>query len=368
MTRVLILANGPGELWDWARPMIRELKSRSMEVSLLLLPCQFASGEESRVAKGLGADEIAGPYSLAGTFRAARAEGRRSGAVLQLGGDLLWGRLAAKAGRAPLICYAYGKKKGLSRCDGVFTAFPAMAEAMAGRAEVAGDLVRDSLEMDLQGEGEAGQPGAPAVLFFPGSRAAIREFALPFLRDMASVLKGLLPLWELRLALSPFVPAGEEAKWLEGGFTVARGPGAYDGVAFAVTQPGTNTLELMYRGVPFSVLVPFASLRQVPLPGVAGMAASLPFIGPRLKSLALKKKGERAGLLAWPNRMAGRELAQEIKGDFSPPSAAERLALWLRDEPRRGALSAALKEVAGLSPLGAARRIADEIERMAGHR
>lgn len=366
MTRVVVLTNGPGELWDWARPVIRELKSRSAEVSLILLPCQFASGEEYRVAEDLGADKINGPYSLSGTFRAAHREGRKAEVVLQLGGDLLWGRLAARAGRAPLVCYAYGKKKGLSRCGKVFTAFPAMAEAMGGRAEVAGDLVRDSLAMESPLAVE--EPAEQAVLFFPGSRAAIREFALPFLREMASILKPMAPEWELRVALSPFAPEGEEEKWRGAGFTTARGTKAFRGVSFAVTQPGTNTLELMYRGVPFCLLVPFASLSKVPLPGLAGMAASLPLAGPRLRSWALKKKGERAGLLAWPNRMAKEELAQELKGDFTPQWAAERLTLWLHDEPRRKALSSALKEVAELSPKGAASRIADEIERMAGNR
>ncbi|HRX26783.1 MAG TPA: cdisaccharide synthetase, partial [Aminivibrio sp.] len=139
MKSVLLLANGPGELWGWVRPVAAELKRRSRKVSLLLLPCQFASGEERRVAESLAPDELRGPSGLAGTLRDALFLGRGAEAVLQLGGDLAWGRIAARAGRAPLLCYAYGRKNGLPRCDRVFTAFPAMAEAMGDRVYVAGD-------------------------------------------------------------------------------------------------------------------------------------------------------------------------------------------------------------------------------------
>lgn len=70
------------------------------------------------------------------------------------------------------------------------------------------------------------------------------------------------------------------------------------------------------------------------------------------------------GLLAWPNRIAGRMLAEEFLGDFSPETAAEAVVPWLKDRSRRDALRAALLEVAGSAPSGAAAAIADEIERM----
>jgi lipid-A-disaccharide synthase len=120
----------------------------------------------------------------------------------------------------------------------------------------------------------------------------------------------------------------------------------------------------MHRGIPFCVLVPFASLRKVPLPGIPGMLASLPGIGPCLRETVLRRRGRKMGLLAWPNRLAGRMLAEEFLGDFSPETAAEAVVPWLKDRSRRDALRAALLEVAGSAPSGAAVAIADEIERM----
>lgn len=362
MKPILLLANGPGELWGWVRPMIHELRSRSRKVSLLLLPCQFASGEERRVAESLTPDELRGPSSLVGTLEDALILGRKAEAVLQMGGDLLWGRIASKAGRTPLLCYAYGRKQGLSRCDRVFTAFPSMAEAMGGGVQVAGDLVRDSLALD--GQDSSGEDTEPAVLFFPGSRAAIREFSFPFLRGMLPFLKKQAPGWRFRVVLSPFSTQGEEEAWHSEGFSTARGGEAFRGAEFAVTQPGTNTLELMHRGIPFCVLVPFASLRKIPLPGIFGLVASLPGIGPRLRETVLRRRRRKMELLAWPNRLAGRMLAEECIGDYSPETAAEFVISWLRDQPGRDALRDALGETAASAPQGAAVRIADEIERM----
>ncbi len=362
MRPVLILANGPGELWDWARPMINELGRRGRKVSLLLLPCQFASGEERRVAESLPLDELRGPSSLAVTLADALSMGRKAGAVLQLGGDLLWGRVAAWAGRSPLLCYAYGKKKGMARCDRVFTAFPSMAEAMGPGVEAVGDLVRDSIENESSG---AAGSDKKSVLFFPGSRAALREFALPFLREMLPPLKEGAPNWEFKIAMSPFSPEDEGEKWRRAGFIPVPAGQSPGKVSFAVTQPGTNTLELMHRGTPFCVLIPFASIRKIPLSGLAGMVASLPLAGPALKEFYLRRKGAHTGLLAWPNRIAGQMIAPEMVGDFTPAEAAGFVLDWLRDEPRKKTLESALERTAALAPRGGAAKIADEIERMA---
>ncbi|MBL3540410.1 cdisaccharide synthetase [Aminivibrio sp.] len=363
MKSVLLLANGPGELWGWVRPVAAELKRRSRNVTLLLLPCQFASGEERRVAENLAPDELRGPSGLAGTLRDALVLGRTAEAVLQLGGDPAWGRIAAWAGRAPLLCYAYGRKNGLSSFDRVFTAYPPMAELMGEGVQVVGDLVRDSLALD--GQDFSGDDAAPAVLFFPGSRAAIREFSFPFLREMLPFLKNRAPGWRFSVVLSPFSTQGEEEAWRSAGFYSARGAEAFRGAEFAVTQPGTNTLELMYRRIPFCVLVPFTSLRKIPLPGLPGLFASLPGIGPSLRETVLRRRRKKMELLAWPNRLAGRMLAEEFIGDYSPETAAEFVISWLRDRSRRDGLRDALGEVAASAPPGAAAAVADEIERMA---
>lgn len=365
MKSVLLLSNGPGELWGWARPLAKELKSRGMKTVISLLPCQFASGEEVGVAENIGVDEVMGPVSLLKTVRNMISAGKRTDAVLQLGGDLLWGRLAAKMGGVPLLCYSYGRKNGLNRCDRVFTAFSAMTEGMAG-ASVAGDLVKDSLEMEGEAFLSAEVKKKLTIAFFPGSRTRIRTFALPFLIGLVEALGKEFPSFEPRVVLSPFVPSDEKHVWRSAGFIPVSGGGraVLLGVDFAVTQPGTNTLELMHCRVPFIVLVPFASLRKAPLPGVPGLIAALPGVGPRFREWALKKKGGSAGFLAWPNRLARKAVVDEMFGDFTPEDAAVRIASWLRDQRRLEDTRSALASLSLLSPAGAARRMVDEMERM----
>ena len=184
--RVSILTNGPGELWDWARPMATELRLRGHSVSLWLLPCPFASGREREAASLLGVDKLEGPSGVARTWRGLGAE--RTDCVLQLGGDLMFGTHLAHAAKAPLVVYTYGAKKGLGRAQAVFTACPAMASGISGKpgARSIGDLVRDALEMDAHSPSAASwdwpnEPDSPRLLLLPGSRPAIRRAARDWL-------------------------------------------------------------------------------------------------------------------------------------------------------------------------------------------
>jgi len=89
MKRVYILTNGPGELWDWARPLAHELNQRGIRPVLWLLPCQYASGMERACAKSLPFYDVIGPYGWAKTFYELR-RAKDVGLIVQLGGDLMF--------------------------------------------------------------------------------------------------------------------------------------------------------------------------------------------------------------------------------------------------------------------------------------
>ena len=365
MRKLTLLTNGPGELWGWVRPLLRELGKRGISATIALLPCQFACGEEERIAEALGARRVLPPPSTLRDLGELIGEARNTDCIVQLGGDLLWGRIMARIGGVPLLCYAYGKKRGMSRCSGVYTAFPAMAEGIPGATAV-GDLVADDLE--IQGESPVVPTGGsgPLVAFFPGSRENIRILALPFFRRMKKTLEAEFPAMGSRILLSPFARTDEERLWKDAGFSPVRGgeEGAFSGVDFAVTQPGTNTLELLHRGIPFLTLVPFSALKTVPLTGLMGMAVSLPLVGASLRNRVLRAKGRKAGFLAWPNRLAGRELVDEMIGEFTPEEAASKAAGRLRDHSWLAGTKKTLTALSRFAPPGAARRLSDEIERM----
>ena len=385
----VLLTNGPGELWGWVRPFAAELLRRRWDVSLRILPCQFASGEERRIALSLGIPDVSGPESSFRTAISLRRRGKGANgtapdAVVQLGGDLLWGRMLAASARAPLFCYSYGRKNGMERCAALFTAYREMAESIvssgegqtlqrAGRILVAGDLAAelpDAAVNPPDGEGRI-PSGRPGVAFFPGSREHIREYAVPLIRETAAALRESFPSLDARIILSPFAsPGEEEAFHRSGDLTPVRGGSkeSLRGVDFAVTQPGTNTLELMHCSVPFLVAVPFSSLRHIPLPGVAGALAKIPLVGPALREAVLKAKGRRTGFLAWPNRLAGREVVDEMIGEISARDVAGRVEKRLLDEEYLSRTKKTLAALSSSAPRNAAAFMADHIERMLAER
>ena len=367
MRGITILTNGPGELWGWVRPLSAELGRRGHSVTVRLLPCPYATGEEGRMAATLGVSRVIGPLSSGRTAVSVLSRDRETGLVFQLGGDLLWGRMLAAANAVPLLCYSYGRKRGLHRCNGVFTAFPSMAVGMEGAVPV-GDLVADSLKMSVQTSLSVipEERKGPRVVFFPGSRESIRRFARPFLRKMVLLLRKEYPDLVGNVLLSPFAPAGEDENWRSEGFLPVRGSPAdvLRGADFAVTQPGTNTLELMHLAVPFLAVVPFSALRKAPLSGLAGMLARTPILGPALRERVLRGKGLRAGFLSWPNRIAGRPVVDELFGDVSPEDAARTVAGRLGDRKYLEGTRAALAALSSSVPGGAACALADAAERM----
>ena len=360
MKRVTVLANGPGELWGWARPVVKELKRDGHEVDLVLLPCQFASGAEERISSFLGADRVTPP----GRFREVLSGRGRPpcDCVVQLGGDLLYGRLLARDGKIPLFSYSYGPKKGLKACREVFTAFEGMARQFGGSvpARVVGDLVPDALAMDT-GDSPWGAPGLK-VAVFPGSRPAIRRKALPYMTEFLAAARRLLPGAQWVVLLFPFGEGQEAVQWEEAGFEVTTaGTGVVlAGADVALTQPGTNTLEMFHAGVPSVVALPEDFIAQIPPPVLLAPLFALPWLGPALKLRAFRRYIGRKGFLCWPNRLLGRDLYPEVTGRMSVAELAERFASYAGNPEWRNETRQALSRAdRGLK--GAARQVTERI-------
>lgn len=330
--RVRLLVNGPGELWGWARPLSVEMRRRGWKISIHILKCPFASGREAQAALEIpGVTEVVGPLK---PWKALMSPARGdTDLVVQLGGDLIFG-IAMTGGRVPLASYSYGAKPGLEKCDLVATAFESMASLMPKGTKVLGDLVADGLFMDSGEPSPWSAKGGKKLLFFPGSRPAIRAAARDFLKETMSYLKPRKGL-EVGALLSPFSDPGEVGRWEGWGVTPFTSPTepALREADLAVTQPGTNTLELMHRFIPALVAVPFAFLSQVPVSGLKGMVLSLPG-GARLKERVLRRSASGRGYLAWPNRIAGREIFPELVGDLTPSDLACSIDSALDDEAR----------------------------------
>jgi lipid-A-disaccharide synthase len=177
---------------------------------------------------------------------------------------------------------------------------------------------------------------------------------------------------EVVTLLSPFAAEEEFAAWENEGLSPVRGgAGAVlPGAQLALTQPGTNTMELLHTGTPALVVVPEEFFVLVPLGGLAGLLGRVPFVGKRLRTHALSRLAETLPLLSWPNRLAGREILPELVGAVTPEGLGEVAASLLKNRVRLGTIREALHALAGNAPEnpGAAVRLVDLTEELLSRR
>lgn len=359
--RITILTNGPGELWGWVRPVASELRKRGHTISLWILPCQFASGNEREAASLLGVDKLEGPATASRIWRDIADE--HTDRIIQLGGDIAFGLRMSEKANAPLTCYTYGPRKALPNVK-LLTAYDAQAKGLPF-VEAIGDLVKDALAMDITPSSQAQwnwpkDEDSPRILFLPGSRPAIRKPALDWLIEAQSALKARIPNVRIRTLFSQIMPEKEIAVWEKAGLNPVR---AGAGVAmreadFALTQPGTNNFELMHCGLPALVIAPEKFLRFVPISGVLGLLANIPLLGLKLRRIgALKVIDRWGGNISLPNRISPHKVMAEMWGDVTPEDAANEICSLLADKE---ALAKTREELLSLSgPAGAASRLCD---------
>jgi lipid-A-disaccharide synthase len=313
-------------------------------------------------------DAVIGPLSFSATLR--EMSRRSADVVAQLGGDLLFGRFLSRRHGARFLCYAYGPKSGMKWCDIVATAFPHMAEKLRKRHRsvfLTGDLVRDAVGMRDAAErmDPAKRDAAMRIIVFPGSRKGIRDASFPFVKDVFRGVRKEFPDIAVRALLFPFAEREEYAHWKDAGLepTDASSAEAMEWADLAVTQPGTNTLELMHRRVPFLVVAPFSFIPHIPVSGIVNVLRRLPG-GERLVKWSLLRKKRAASFLSWPNRIAGREVVREMIGDITPEDVADALRSLIREPERRNAIRSELARLSALGGDRASEALADCIERL----
>ncbi len=366
--KVAFLANGPGEVWGWCRPLILEAASRGWETEVHLLPCPYASGRESEALSSLPAKIFRHRTALL-AFKFFTKK-MNYDVALQLGGDLMFGRFLAWRQNCPLVCYSYGRKKGMEHCARVLTSRRGLYEFEG--LEAVGDLVLDSLDGGEPKPWKA--PCGKRVVAFPGSRPNIRNRAFPLLQGIKKRFAERDPSVEIRVLLSPFAEEQEAQKWRDAGFSVWQGttPAGIKDADLALTQPGTNTLELMYCELPFIVTVPFSFLRLMPLSGLVGMMDKMPF-GAAIREFIIRHGLPRyKGRTAWPNRLAiagGREsFLPELIGEYESEDIADAALNLLEDKGCLAGQKIRLHELAAQVEPGAPRKICDILENLCAGR
>jgi len=362
--KVTILTNGPGELWGWARPVVSELRRRGHTISLWLLPCQFSSGHEREAASFLGVDKLEGPVGAAQTWSEITKE--KTDAVIQLGGDINFGLRMSKAARVSLTVYSYRAAKKIPNAK-MLVAYPQQICDNVSGVSVIGDLVKDSLKMDLTPSGDLQWDwpkieSSPRVLFLPGSRTDIRRAAYKWLYEVKTILKKKIPDVRIRTLFSQFMPDLEFDKWRKAGLEPVRcGAGiAMKNADYALTPPGTNNFELMHCGLPGLVVAPEKFLKFIPVAGVLGFLAELPLVGLKIRRIGVERILKRwNGFISLPNRTANKKILGEIYGNITPEDAANEIFKDLSDIEKLAQTREELLKMSGES--GAASRLCDYV-------
>ncbi len=387
---IYMTANSPGEIAGWVAPIVEALKRKdpSVGITLVMTPCQYASGMESEVAATLpGIDRIVRVGALMREIAFRRHRASPDSLVLFLGGDMLYALWLARLLKVPAWAYTSSPRRGNQ-----FSHYLVADDATRSRfidkgiapesVEAIGHLSLDSIRLSASREEiitrlTAGN--ADIVTFLPGSRPVEIKHMVPFFAEAAEMLSRSRPGLRVFYAISPFVDREFLVRAVEQGGSRLDGddiltPGGlrislvtrdqHDVMSVSklvITVPGTNNLQVAAMGMPMLITTPLNWAEEIPLDGLLGL------LNPKIPPFGLIK---RKIILSWlphteyvslPNKLAGKHLVPELLGILKPEQVATR-ASELLDQPERTAqICREIREVIG-EP-GAAERMASALLR-----
>lgn len=389
----VLAGNGPGELQGWIAPVARAARAlvpaaaADVRLTLALTPTQFAGGREREVVESWDLfDRVLDPATAVRiALGLERCAVRHPSVLIHLGGDLLLSARIAKRLRVPACAFAETAlvARRHRHFQRIFAATDSVARDLVvrgvpeARVVVTGDPRGDALADAARWDGTAPSPsGAPILSFLPGSRDRFFAILAPFFLETAHAVARRFPDVRSQFIISEFLTpslvaevtaaARTESRGLSVSWVEEQGWNAVARSDFAVTIPGTNTLELAMAAVPFAVVVPTQHLARLraPVEGVLEWLARLPGLGSPLRHAVLRAFLRKEGYLAIPNRRARRAIVPEWVGRLQPADVAARVIDILADGGARAAMTASLRELDLVHP-GAAAHIVTEALRVA---
>lgn len=392
--QAVLISNGPGELTTWLKPVLLELRRQRPElhISIVLLPCQFASGNEPEVARSFGADTVMNvPEYLrfAATGYLPKAMKQPRGFVLSLGGNVLMALRLARALGYPTYRYSFvpwwhPRLKRLFVANAKTYRQARRLGAPRDKLELVGNLVADV----IQDSAPAAPVGNPHIILMFGSRDTFAVHVIPVLLAIADALVQHYPhstfvapishlLSENALmqglnnneAIADFFPEGISG--VRQGDSIHTENGAViqmvseearhqhmKAATLAVTIPGTNTLELGIAHVPALVLLPLNKPEVIPLEGIGHWLSLIPFIGTRLKRHAVLLAAPHFPV-SLPNHFSGQDLMLEYKGKVTLEGMVAKVRGLLDNPAELQRRKAGLKEY--MPTAGATKQLVDSV-------
>lgn len=380
---LLIFSNGPGEVSTWVQPFVEAVRksedlSKKYRIILIIHPDQFASGKEHTVAKSFeGIDLVIGPKEYIKILFTGWGKNKygfkKKGIIFSLGGNLMHPVLFRIRIRGKHTLYAYTHNHGWERhYENIFVRNDYVKNKIFNRGvtdqkiKVIGDLVYSSMKFLLKREEVRRKLNLSEdermVVFMPGSRDFEVTYMLPvFLKvidDITDRLKNVKPFF----LKSPYIPGDlikkallkggkiKEAESITGtmverniGWAIRFSGGKEvvlleegleywgEGVDFAVTLPGTNTIQLAYRGIPALVVTPLNKLEVIPVEGIIGLLKWFPVIGKGILKGAVLRYLKRFPYAALPNIYENEEIFPELFGVIKTEDIMKRVLEILKN-------------------------------------
>ncbi|MEC4849602.1 MAG: lipid-A-disaccharide synthase, partial [Jaaginema sp. PMC 1079.18] len=409
---ILILANGPGEITTWVRPVVKEIRQQIgqnrdvLRISVLLAPCPNATGKEDAIALSYPeVDRVQGAkhffkFLLSGKT-AENWDWREQGAVIFLGGDQAFVAIIAKRLGYKSLIYAEWEARWYRWID----AYGVMNEKVLqqippryrSKAKIVGDLMNEAGRYSQQHNSET-----EIIGLLPGSKGFKLKLGVPLVCAIASHLHKKRPQTRFILPVAPTLTLETLAQYGDRKYNSAiasmgnisaqmvQSPDnrtylqtetgtkieliqqfpAYDSLvqcSLCVTTLGANTAELGALGVPMLVMIPTQNIDNMRAwDGLPGILVNLPGIGTPLAKIintAIVSSLQRSHrLFAWPNLWAGKEIVPEYLGNLQPEKIAQDIEDYLENPEKLAKIKAALAQVRGQT--GAATQLAQILKQL----
>ncbi len=361
---LLVFANGPGELLERAVPFAKLVKEDSSEniVYLILTPCQFSSGMEFRIARGLNLFD--GVFTLKKLpYLFSYFSRKKIDAIFHLGGDVLYPSLFSLI--LKVSCFSYGSFFVKNRVCKYLVPYPnTIYQAIKKGIPLNNILFAGNFSFFAPSfPASFSKDGKWRIGLFPGSRRLQFEHIFPFFVKVLDYLFESGYMLEPKLFLSPFIDfdllvqiinKGPTYKVLDyskidiykdsekdfylisekGHKIKITSPEDMKEIDIALTTPGTSTLTLSNFGIPMLVVAPFNKIEKIPLNGIANFVEYIPYFGPLFKKKLVYNYLRNREFLALPNIIENRELVDEVRGVLTFRDVGEKIKKMISSRKR----------------------------------
>ncbi len=413
MLDIIILANGPGEVTTWVRPVVKALREElgwgeEVRISVILSPCPHGTGKEAAIASSYSEvnrvqeAEYFFPFLLLGKT-AANWDWRDKGVVVFLGGDQFF--TAAIALRLGYKSVVYAEWD--ARWYGWIDRFGAMKQEVINKVPllyrnkfaVVGDLMAD-VELAASSDSssfnnEEIKEERELIGLLPGSKGSKLAQGVPLMLAIAELIQQQRPQTQFIIPVAPTIDLETIARFAnpQTNPVLAKIGGTAAELIISDNQPflktaaglkvqlitqfpanqilarcslclttvGANTAQLGALGVPMIILLPTQQLDAMrSWDGLPGILANLPGVGSAFAKLinwlVVQLTLKQGRLYSWPNIWAGEEIVPELVGELQAETVAEMVLDFLANRRKLTEIKASLRRVRGET--GAARKLA----------